>query len=50
MGKFLCKDCGYRFDAKLGYPPKRCPYCGKGNIEEEGDAEVILKEVEGLLE
>lgn len=47
---FLCRECGYRFEGKLGYRPRRCPYCSKEKIEEESDAENILKEVEDLLE
>lgn len=49
MAMFLCKACGYKFEGKLGYRPRRCPYCSKEGVEEEGDAENILKEVEDLL-
>tara|TARA_Y100000310_G_C20265333_1_gene615531 strand:- start:72 stop:224 length:153 start_codon:yes stop_codon:yes gene_type:complete len=50
MTIFLCKNCGYKFEGKLGYNPRKCPYCSEENIAEEGRAEDILKEVEDLLE
>ncbi len=49
MGKFYCKECGYRFKTKHNYEPKRCPYCGKEKIEAEKDAEKLVKEVEEIL-
>jgi predicted Zn-ribbon and HTH transcriptional regulator len=49
MGKFYCKECRYIFETKHGYHPKRCPYCGKDKIEEEKDAETLIKEVEEIL-
>ncbi len=50
MGKFVCKECGYRTSTKMNYHPKRCPYCSKGSLEEEQDAEKLIKEVEEILE
>ena len=49
MAIFLCRECGYRFEGKFGYKPKRCPYCSKEGVEEEGNAEDIVKEVEEIL-
>ena len=46
---FVCKGCGYRFEGKLGYKPKKCPYCSEESIGEEQGAQELLKEVEDLL-
>ena len=46
MGKFICKECGYKTDsASL----EICPYCNKKSIEKEQDAEELIKEVEKIL-
>ena len=47
MGKFICKQCGYKTENPEG--KKRCPYCDKVGLEEEQDAEEILKEIEEIL-
>jgi len=49
MVKFICKRCGYNFEGKLGYKPRRCPYCSQEAVEEEQDAEEIIKDVERIL-
>lgn len=42
MAKFICNECGYRFDAtKI----KECPYCGKEEIEKEKSAEELIDNV-----
>lgn len=47
MTKMICKSCGYRFDNKTS--SKVCPYCSKKTVEEEQDAEELIKEVENIL-
>ena len=44
MAKFICKDCGYRFESESEKIRKRCPYCGKITIIKEPSAEDLLKE------
>ena len=46
MGRYICKNCNYRFDSKK---PLDCPYCGTMNFEKEKSAEELLHEVETLL-
>ena len=47
MTKFICKECGYRFDSEMG---KKCPYCSKESTEKEQNAEELIKDVEEILE
>lgn len=47
MKKFICKGCGYRFESDVG---KKCPYCGKEEVEGEQDAAHLVEEVENILE
>jgi rubrerythrin len=48
MVKFRCEKCNYRFDKAT--MPNMCPYCGKeGTVYEEGDAAVILKDVDSMI-
>ncbi len=49
MANMICKSCGYRFDNKTNCKVKVCPYCGKKGVEEEQDAEELIKEVEEIL-
>lgn len=49
MVKFFCKNCGYRFETKLRYKPRRCPYCAKEAVEEEQNAQEILNDIGDLL-
>ncbi len=49
MANMICKSCGYRFDDKTNYRVKICPYCSKKTVEEEKDAEELIKEVENIL-
>lgn len=49
MAKFVCKACGYRIESKKDSYPKKCPYCSKETIEEEENAEELVKEVEEIL-
>ena len=46
--RYICKSCGYQFESKV--LPKTCPYCNKGRVEEEKDAEELIEEVENLLD
>jgi len=46
MGKFVCKNCNYRFERDDAYD---CPYCGKEAIEKEKDAKELLEDVNRLL-
>ncbi len=39
MGKLVCKECGYKFKSKLGYQPRKCPYCSKESIAEDCERE-----------
>jgi len=47
MGKFICTNCNYRFDAENAL---ECPYCGKESLEQDKSATELLEEVERLLE
>lgn len=49
MTKLICKSCGYRFDRKVDPKVKTCPYCSKKDVEEEQDAEELIKEVDEIL-
>jgi len=49
MAKLICKNCGYRFEGEEEVKIK-CPYCDKKEIEEEKDAEELIKDVEKILE
>jgi len=42
MVKFVCINCGYRFESEKG---KRCPYCGGEDVEEEKSAEELVEKV-----
>ncbi len=42
MPNFICKDCGYQFEAEN---KKECPYCGKNRIEEEKSAKDLVKDI-----
>ena len=44
MAKFICKNCGYKFNSELEQNKKKCPYCGKIGIIKEPSAEELLKE------
>ena len=44
MAKFICRDCGYRFESKLEQDRKKCPYCGKMRIIKEPSAEDLLND------
>lgn len=48
MGKFVCKECGYKIEKteKL----RVCPYCNKESLEEEQDAEKLVEEIEEILD
>jgi len=46
MTRFICKDCGYKFESA----EKKCPYCSKDNVEEEKNAEELIKDIEKILE
>ncbi len=43
MAKFVCINCGYRFESDTG--KKRCPYCGREDVEEEKSAEELVEKV-----
>jgi rubrerythrin len=47
MKKFICKECGYKFENEN---KKNCPYCGKKETEEEKNAEELIEEVKNILE
>ena len=49
MTKFICKNCNYRFETKLEYKPKRCPYCNKDSVDEDQTAEKLLEEINDIL-
>jgi DNA-directed RNA polymerase subunit RPC12/RpoP len=42
MTNFVCKNCGYQFEAEEG---KKCPYCGKKRIEKEKSAKDLVKDI-----
>lgn len=48
MVEFVCKNCGYKLEDKEGQ--RRCPYCSIDRLEEEQDAEKLIKDVEKILE
>ena len=47
MVKLICKNCEYRFEGQI--KTNTCPYCGKKMVEEEQNAEELIKEVEEIL-
>ncbi|MBS3085471.1 hypothetical protein J4225_02190 [Candidatus Pacearchaeota archaeon] len=44
--KFICKNCSYRFEAETDQTSKVCPYCGKMMVEQEPDADDLLKDID----
>lgn len=45
MTKYVCKECGYRYDSNLKGVGKKCPYCGKEKVAKEPAAEELIEEV-----
>jgi DNA-directed RNA polymerase subunit RPC12/RpoP len=44
MKKFVCNECGYRFESETEQTNKKCPYCGSMKIIKEPSAEDLLKD------
>ena len=44
MTKFICKNCGYRFDSWGDMKDKRCNYCGEKALVKEPSAEELVEE------
>lgn len=44
MVSYICGECNYRFESKSNQKGKKCPYCGRGKVIEEPDAEELLNE------
>jgi DNA-directed RNA polymerase subunit RPC12/RpoP len=44
MVAFICKECNYRFESKYPQDNKKCPYCGKGKVIKEPNADELLME------
>ncbi|MDP2926027.1 MAG: hypothetical protein Q8N99_06655 [Nanoarchaeota archaeon] len=48
MGKYICKQCNFRYETKN---PIDCPYCGrKGTLEKEKSACELLDEINNILD
>jgi len=45
MVKFVCKECGYRYNENTNQKGKKCPYCNKDTIIKEPTAEELVDEV-----
>lgn len=47
MTRYRCEKCNFQF--KREQMPFRCPFCSEQNsVYEEGDANVILKDVDSM--
>jgi rubrerythrin len=46
MGKFICKQCRYRFASKEDQWLKTCPYCDEKGVVEEPDADDLLSDID----
>lgn len=42
MTKFVCKNCGFRTEARAD----RCPYCDRKDMEREKDAGELLSSLD----
>ena len=42
MARFVCQDCGYRFESEKD--AEKCPYCNKDKVEQEQTAGELLNQ------